>query len=153
MDAILRGATIYFVLLVIIRLSGRRTLGETTTFDLVLLLIIAETTQQALLGDDFSITNSVLLITTLIAIDIAISHLKTRSPFAEQVLDGVPMILVENGRPLHGRLRKSRMDEHDVLAAARRLRGLERMDQIKYAVLEADGSISIIPRERVQARE
>ncbi len=147
MDAILRGATIYFVLLIIIRLSGRRTLGETTTFDLVLLLIIAETTQQALLGEDFSITNSVLLITTLIGIDIAISHLKTRFRYVDKIIDGVPMILVENGRPLHWRLRKSRMDELDVLSAARRLRGLERMDQIKYAVLEADGSISIIPRE------
>lgn len=152
MDAILRGATIYFVLLIIIRLSGRRTLGETTTFDLVLLLIIAETTQQALLGDDFSITNSVLLITTLIGIDIAISYLKIRFQFADKILDGVPMIIVENGRPLRQRLQKSRMDERDVMSAARRLRGLERMDQIKYAILEADGSISIIPTEREKLR-
>lgn len=153
MDAILRGAAVYLVLLIVIRLSGRRTLGETTTFDLVLLLIIAETTQQALLGDDFSITNSVLLITTLVGIDIAISYLKTRFSLADKILDGVPMIIVENGRPLHWRLRKSRMDEHDVLSAARRLRGLERMDQIKYAVLEADGSISIVPTEHEQTRK
>jgi uncharacterized membrane protein YcaP (DUF421 family) len=148
MDAVLRGSAIYLIIFVVIRLSGRRTLGETTTFDFVLLLIIAETTQQALLGDDFSITNSTILILTLVGIDVTVSFLKTRSNTAERVLDGVPMIVVENGRPLAERLRKSRIDEGDVLSAARRLRGLERMDQIKYAVLEASGGITIIPHDR-----
>lgn len=148
MDAVLRGSAIYLIIFVVIRLSGRRTLGETTTFDFVLLLIIAETTQQALLGDDFSITNSAILILTLVGIDVTVSFLKTRSNTAERVLDGVPMIVVENGRPLAERLRKSRIDEGDVLSAARRLRGLERMDQIKYAVLEASGGITIIPQDR-----
>ena len=148
MDAILRGASIYFFLLIVIRLSGRRTLGEMTTFDFVLLLIVAETTQQALLGDDFSVTNAFLLIITLVGIDILMSVLKNRFETVERVVDGIPMIIVEDGRPLKERLRKSRLDEHDVLSAARRLQGLERMDQIKYAVLEADGAISIIPKER-----
>ncbi len=147
MDAIIRGASIYIVVLVVIRLSGRRTLAETTTFDFVLLLIIAETTQQALLGEDFSLTNSVLLIMTLAGIDILMSFVKGRFKTLERILDGVPIVVVENGRPLHERLQMSRMDEEDVLSAARRLRGLERMEQIKYAVLESDGGISIIPRE------
>ena len=147
MDAILRASAIYFFLLIMLRLSGRRTMAETTTFDFVLLLIIAETIQQALLGDDNSITNATLLITTLVGIDILMSHLKQRSGTMERIVDGIPMVIVENGHPLTDRLRKSRVDEHDVLAAARRLRGLERMDQIKYAVLEADGDITIIPKE------
>ena len=145
MDAILRGASVYLILLLILRLSGRRTLGEMTSFDFVLLLIIAETTQQALLGDDFSVTNSLLLITTLVGIDIVISYLKTRFDKVDRIFDGLPMVIVEHGQPLQERLRKSRLDEHDVLAAARRLQGLERMEQIKYAVLETDGGISIIP--------
>jgi uncharacterized membrane protein YcaP (DUF421 family) len=148
MDAMLRGASIYIGLLIILRLSGRRTLGEMTAFDFVLLLIIAETTQQALLGDDFSVTNSFLLITTLVALDIIMSHLKTRFDRFDRIIDGLPIILVEQGRPLEDRLRMSRLDEHDVLAAARILQGLERMEQIKYAVLEADGKISIIPQEK-----
>jgi uncharacterized membrane protein YcaP (DUF421 family) len=147
MDTILRAASIYLILLVILRLSGRRTMGEMTAFDFVLLLIIAETTQQALLGEDFSITNAVLLITTLVFIDIVMSVLKSRFGRLDRIIDGIPTVLVENGRPLKDRLSKSRVDEHDVLAAARRLRGLERMDQIKYAVLETDGDISIIPRD------
>jgi uncharacterized membrane protein YcaP (DUF421 family) len=148
MDAILRGASVYLILLLILRLSGRRTLGEMTSFDFVLLLIIAETTQQALLGDDFSVTNSLLLITTLVGIDIVISYLKTRFDKVDRIFDGLPMVIVEHGQPLQERLRKSRLDEHDVLAAARRLQGLERMEQIKYAVLETDGAISIIPMEK-----
>jgi uncharacterized membrane protein YcaP (DUF421 family) len=148
MDAMLRGASVYIVLLIILRLSGRRTLGEMTPFDFVLLLIIAETTQQALLGDDFSVTNAFLLITTLVGIDILISLMKTRFDKFDRIIDGLPMVLVEHGRPLQERLKKSRLDEHDVLSAARRLQGLERMEQIKYAVLETDGGISIIPMER-----
>jgi len=132
----------------ILRLSGRRTLGEMTSFDFVLLLIIAETTQQALLGDDFSVTNALLLITTLVGIDIVISYLKTRFDMVDRIVDGLPMVIVEHGQPLRERLKKSRLDEHDILAAARRLQGLERMEQIKYAVLETDGGISIIPMEK-----
>jgi uncharacterized membrane protein YcaP (DUF421 family) len=148
MDAILRGASVYVVLLLILRLSGRRTLGEMTPFDFVLLLIIAETTQQALLGDDFSVTNAFLLITTLVSLDILMSWLKTRFDAFDRIMDGLPMVIVEHGQPLQDRLRKSRLDEHDVLAAARRSQGLERMEQIKYAVLETDGGISIIPMEK-----
>jgi uncharacterized membrane protein YcaP (DUF421 family) len=147
MDAILRASVIYFFLLIVMRLAGQRTMGETTTFDFIHLLIIAETTQQAMLGEDFSITNAMLLITTLVGIDILMSHLKIRFGTLERIVDGIPMIIVENGQPLTERLRKSRMDEHDVLAAARRLRGLERMEQIKYAILEANGDVTIIPRE------
>jgi len=147
MDAVARGLFIYLFLLAVIRLSGRRTLAETTAFDFILLLIVAETTQQALLGNDFSVTNCALLILTLVGMDILLSFLKNRSPRLERLIDGLPLIIVEQGRPLHDRLRKSRVDEDDVLAAARKHHGLERMDQIKYAVLEANGGISIIPKD------
>jgi hypothetical protein len=76
MDAVVRGLAIYFVLLIIIRLSGRRTLAQMTPFDLVIVLVISETTQQAMLGDDFSITNAVLLILTLFTTDIGLSYVK-----------------------------------------------------------------------------
>jgi uncharacterized membrane protein YcaP (DUF421 family) len=146
MDAVMRGLCLYFVLLVVMRLAGRRALGETTTFDFVLLLIIAETTQQALLGEDYSLTTAILLIVTLVSADVVLSMLKARIPRLERIIDGLPLILVEHGKPLQDRMRQSRVDEMDVLAAARRHHGLERMDQIKYAVLESNGGISIIPR-------
>jgi len=148
MDAILRGASIYVFLMVLFRIAGKRSLGQVTTFDFVLLLIISEATQQALLGNDFSMTNAFLLITTLVAMDVGLTLWKRRSPRLDRLLEGTPLILVEDGKPLRDRMHKSRVDEADVLAAARALQGLERMEQIKYAVLERSGGISIVPREQ-----
>ena len=90
-------------------------------------------------------TNSFLLITTLIGLDVGLSLLKGRLPRLAKATEGVPLVLVEDGEPFEDRLRGARIDEGDVLEAARRLQGLERLDQIKYAVLERDGGISIVP--------
>ncbi len=146
MESILRGAAIYFILLLIMRFSGRRTIAQMTPFDLVLVLIVAETTQQALLGDDFSIVNAALLIITLFTIDILLSYVKRRSGRLERWLDGKPTLLVSGGEIDEEALLKSRMDRKDIMEAARQLHGLERLDQVKYAVLEPDGDISIIPK-------
>nr|WP_019366682.1 YetF domain-containing protein [Pseudomonas luteola] len=148
MDAVLRAAAVYLVVFVIFKIAGRRTLAEITTFDFVLLLIIGEATQQALLGDDFSVTNAALIIVTLVVIDIGLSLVKERSPKLARFIDGMPMIIVENGQLLKARLNKVRLAEEDILEAARTTHGLERMDQIKYAILEKNGAISIIPKEK-----
>jgi uncharacterized membrane protein YcaP (DUF421 family) len=146
MDVVLRALSVYVVLMIIFRIGGKRTLGQTTTFDFVLLLIIAETTQQALLGDDFSVTNAFLLIVVLVGLDVALSLLKRGSPTLDRLLEGVPLVIVEHGKPLTDRMHKARVDEQDVLSAARELQGLKRMDQIEYAVLERSGGISVIPK-------
>ncbi len=131
----------------IFRIAGRRTLAEMTSFDFVLLLIVSEATQQGLLGNDFSLTNAFLVILTLIGLDVTLSLWKQRSPRVEKLLDGVPMVIVEDGRPLKDRMDKARIDEEDILTAARELQGLARMDQIQYAVLERSGGISVIPKQ------
>lgn len=146
MNVIVRVLAIYFGLLIILRLSGKRSLSQITTFDFVLLLIIGDATQQALLGDDFSITNAFLVIVTLIATDVGFSLLKQYMPAAEKIIDGVPLVIVENGTLLKDRMDKARIDEKDILTAAREKQGLERIDQIKYAVLERSGGISVIPK-------
>ena len=146
MDSVLRGLTVYIILLAVFRIAGKRTLSEVTTFDFVLLLIIAEVTQQALLGEDYSLTNFVLLVLTLLGLDILLSLLKQRWPRLDRLLEGQPLIIVENGRPLQERMDKVRVDVEDVLTAARELHGLERMEQIKYAVLERNGGITIVPK-------
>lgn len=146
MDAILRGATVYLFLLVVFRITGKRALAQVTSFDFVLLLIVAETTQQALLGNDFSVTNSALLIITLFTLDLAMSYVKEYSKKLDKLIDGVPLIILENGQPIRDRMKKARVDDTDILSAARELHGLERLDQIKYAVLERSGGISIIPK-------
>jgi uncharacterized membrane protein YcaP (DUF421 family) len=146
MDSVLRAATIYIALMIIMRIAGKRSLAQITTFDFVLLLIIGEATQQALLGQDYSITNALIVIVTLVTLDIALSLLKRRSKTVDKWLEDVPLVIVEDGVALKDRMHKARVDEEDVLSAARRLQGLERLDQIRYAVLERSGGISIVPK-------
>jgi uncharacterized membrane protein YcaP (DUF421 family) len=146
MDAVLRAMAVYLFLLLVMRVSGKRTLTQITTFDFVLLLIIGEATQQGLIGDDFSVTKALLLITSLIGLDIAMSLIKRKWPRLGLMLEGAPLVLMSNGEPVDDRLERTRVDLGDILESARSTQGLERLDQIKYAVLERDGSISIIPR-------
>jgi uncharacterized membrane protein YcaP (DUF421 family) len=146
MDAVIRGLAIYFTLLVIIRLSGRRTLAQMTPFDLVIVLVISETTQQAMLGDDFSITNAIILILTLFTTDIALSYVKRWWPKTAHVIDGVPTVLVVDGRYDERALRGCRLDKEDVMEAARSQEGIERVSEIKFAIMEVSGNISIIKK-------
>jgi uncharacterized membrane protein YcaP (DUF421 family) len=146
MDSVVRGAAVYMLLLLIFRLAGRRTLAQMTSFDFVLLLIISEAAQNAMIGDDYSVTNGALVVLTLVGLDVLLSQVKRWWPAAERWLDGKPTIIVEEGRPKIDIMNNARVDERDVLAAARETQGLERMDQIKFAVLETSGGISIIPR-------
>ena len=148
MESVVRVVVMYIFLLLVFRIAGRRTLAQMTTFDFVLLLVISEQTQQAMVANDPSLTNAFLMILTLVGLDIALSLLKQRSPQIEKWLDGMSTIIVENGRPLKDRMEKARVDEYDILTAARHLQGLERMDQIKYAVLERSGGITIIPMDK-----
>jgi len=148
METVIRGAAIYFFLMLILRASGRRTLAEITPFDFVLLLIIAETTQQALLGEDYSISNAIVLIVTLIGLDIFLSHVMRWWPAAGRLLEGVPTVLVRDGKIDRRALERSRIGEEEILVAARQRQGLENLSQIKHAVLETDSGISIIPKER-----
>ena len=146
MDSILRGVAVYVFLLIVFRIAGKRTLSQTTTFDLVLLLIISETTQQAMVDNDHSVTNGMLLIMTLVGMTILLSVLKQRFPNLDMALEGTPLILIDQGKLLKDRMEKCRVDESEILSAARMTQGLVAMDQIEYAILERNGDISIIPK-------
>lgn len=148
METVIRATLIYFIMLVIFRLSGKRTLSELTAFDFILLLFISEALQNALTGNDPSLTAALLVVLTLIGLDVLLSFIKQRFPAIERYVDGLPIILVEDGQCHHERMRRSRVDEDDILAAARIGQGLERLDQIKYAVLERSGGISIVPKPK-----
>lgn len=148
MDAVLRATIVYVFLLLLMRLSGKRTLAQVTTFDFVLLLIISEASQQALIDDDNSMINAAIIITTLVGLNILMSVLKQRSPFIERLLEDLPLVIVADGKPMKELMDKARVDMEDVLDAARETHGLESLDQIKHAVLERSGKISIIPRSR-----
>lgn len=145
METVIRALSVFLILLIILRLSGRRTFGQMTPFDFVLLLVISEATQEALIGDDYSITTAAIVIMTMVTADILLSYAKDRSRVIDIALDGQPMVLLENGKPLRQWMEKARIDEKDILQSARATQGLIALDQIKYAILETDGKISIIP--------
>jgi uncharacterized membrane protein YcaP (DUF421 family) len=146
MDSVVRGLIVYVFLLVVFRLSGRRTLADTTSFDFVMLLIISETTQQAMVDQDHSMTNAFLLILTLVGATVTLAYLKQRFPALERILEGTPLVIIEDGRMHRDRMDRVRVDEEDILSAARQAHGIERLEQIKYAVVARDGQVSIVPR-------
>lgn len=145
MQSVVRAAVVYLMLLLVFRVSGNRSIGQITAFDFVLLLIISEAIQQAMITTDYSVTNAFLIVVTLVGLDIMMSLWKQKSERVARILDGVPVLVVENGRIHEDRMQKERVDESDILAAAREKHGLERMDQIKHAIVEASGGITIVP--------
>jgi uncharacterized membrane protein YcaP (DUF421 family) len=150
MNPVLRGASVYLFVLIIFRILGKKSLKDITTFDFVLLIIISETTTDALIGEDYSLMACFIMVCTLVGLDLLFSLIKEKWRLFDKIVDGAPLVIVDNGQPLKKRMNKSRVDEEDILETARLIHGLERMEQIKYAVLERDGSISIIPIDKEQ---
>lgn len=146
MDMVLRAIAIYLVLMVVFKIAGRRALLQMTSFDLILLLIISEATQQALLGNDFSVTGAALTIITLVAVDILFGTLKKYVKGAENLIDGTPVVLVENGQMLENKMREADITRDDIMVSARNNQGIADLAEIKFAILERNGHISIIPK-------
>jgi uncharacterized membrane protein YcaP (DUF421 family) len=153
MDAVLRTVAVYLFLLLVLRLAGKRTLSEMSTFDFVLVLIVSEATQNALLDGDRSLSSGLAVILTLVAVDRIAAWLKWRSARLERLIEGAPQMLVEHGRVLEDRLAASRVTVDDILQAARHTQGIGTLERIRYAVLEASGGISIIPADDGPALE
>jgi uncharacterized membrane protein YcaP (DUF421 family) len=143
---VLSAIAVYAFLLLVFRVSGKRTMAQATPFDLTLLLIISEAVQNALTGEDRSLTTAFVVVATLAAVDIGLSLLKLRSTHLERIIDDVPVVIFAEGKPFEDRMKQARVDEADILEAARELHGLERLDQVRYAVLERNGQISIVPK-------
>jgi uncharacterized membrane protein YcaP (DUF421 family) len=150
MDTVLRSVVVYLFVLVVFRISGKRSLSQITTFDFLLLLIISEATQQAILGNDFSIINAWVAIASLVALDILFSWIEGRSPAFSRVIGSLPVVVVEHGRLLEDHAKREGITLPEILAAGREKHGLERLEQFKYAILERHGGISVIPTENAR---
>ena len=152
MDLVIRAALIYVFMLAFLRIPGKRQFAQLTTFDFVLLLILSETISQPIFGnpEEYSLTGSAIIVATLISMDIMFSYLKECIPRFDPVMESVPVLLVENGRPLEQNMKSERIGVEEVLEAARSTQGLEDLSQVRYAVLEKDGSISIISQRESQ---
>jgi uncharacterized membrane protein YcaP (DUF421 family) len=109
MDSVIRALVTYIFLLLVFRVAGKRSLAEMSSFELVILLIISETTQQAMVDDDHSMTNAAIAILTLTGAGIVMTVLKERFPGFQRVVAGAPLLLIENGEIMHERLKHSRI--------------------------------------------
>ena len=147
MEPVLRALGCYLLLLIVVRLSGKRGLAQVTIFDLVLLLLISQTVGQALVGDDSSLTTAAVITVTLVVVNRVNDTVAHRWADMSHVLEDAPLVLIENGEVHDDRLTHMKIRLDDVLETARLEEGVERLDQIKHAILERSGAISIIPAE------
>lgn len=147
-EAILRGLGVYFGLLILLRVLGKRALAQLSAFEFLFFLLLGQAARPALLGPQPSTATGLILIATLVSIDYLLAILKSRIPALNKLLEGVPVTLVENGKLLIMNLKKSNVDCEDILSEARVRQGLESFDQIKLALLEKDGRISIVPKDK-----
>ena len=143
---IFRGAIIFVVVLVFLRLSGKRQIGQMTPFDLVLLLLISNAVQNSMNGGDNSITAGVILAATLIGADVFVGWLTRRSRKIETFVEGSPEILVHNGHIRADALRRAGITQHDLLAALR-AHDCADIAQVHAAILETNGRISVLTRK------
>jgi uncharacterized membrane protein YcaP (DUF421 family) len=146
MESVVRALVVYVLLMALFRVAGKRTLAHTTSFDLVLLLIISEAISNGLTGTDYSITNAALIVITLVLADIGLSLVKRQSPRLEALIDGRPLVLFRRGRPIEEHMVRERVDMEDILAAARERQGIAGVEDIGEAILERSGEISVIPK-------
>jgi uncharacterized membrane protein YcaP (DUF421 family) len=145
-EFVIRAVVVYFFLLVLLRLTGKRQVGQLAPFDLVLLLVLSNAVQNSMNGGDNSITGGMILASTLIATNSFVGWLAYRSKTVESWIEGRPVILVHDGRIDHASLRQVQMTTHE-LAAALRQEGHAGPETVRFAVLENTGKISVLSME------
>ncbi|WP_217914675.1 DUF421 domain-containing protein [Miltoncostaea marina] len=145
MDIILRAAAVFVLLFVVTRVIGRRELGEMEPFDLILLIVMGDLIQQGVTQSDYSFTGAVLAISTLALLTVAVSYASFRWRRVRPLLEGEPIVLIHDGKPVDANLRRERINLEEIEAQAR-LQQVASLDDVRVAVLETSGQISIIPR-------
>jgi uncharacterized membrane protein YcaP (DUF421 family) len=143
-DIIVRTVAVYAVILLGLRLSGKREIGQITVFDLVVLLLLANAVQNAMVGPDTSLAGGIVAAGVLLALSAIVIRARLRWPQLRRALEGSPTILVLHGRAIRDHLRREGLDE-ETLEAAIREHGVSQLRDVEMAVLEVDGSISVVP--------
>lgn len=158
METVVRILVIYLFVMFSLRVLGKREFGQLSPLELVMLLLIPEIASQSLVGEDYSLTNALIGMTTLFSLQFLTSALMHCSSRVEEVLEGVPSVLAHHGQLVEANLNRELISPEEVFAEMRKA-GFDRLEQVKWAVLESDGKISIVPAEeagegdRAQASE
>lgn len=145
MDLVIRAAVMFFFVYLLTRIIGRRELSSLQPFDLIMLVMIGDLVQQGVTQNDFSVTGAFLVGGTIALLTVLVSYASFRFPRLRPVLDGDPVIVLEDGKPIERNLRRNRI-ALDELAAAARQSQIDSLDDVRWAVLETNGRISFIPK-------
>jgi uncharacterized membrane protein YcaP (DUF421 family) len=145
MDVVLRTILVFFVMLMLTRVIGRRELSSLQPFDLILLIVLGDAVQQGLTQDDYSLTGAFLVIFTFALLQVLVSWLGFRFPRTRPVLEGDPLIVVQDGELVENNLKRERLTREEVAEAARQ-QGIAHLSQVRWAVLETTGAISFIKK-------
>ena len=145
MDIVLRATVIFVVLFLLIRLMGKRELGQMTPFELIVLIVIGDLIQQGVTQNDFSLTGAILAVVTIAFLAVAMSWAAYLWPRAERLLEGEPIVIVRDGEILDENLRRNRMTASEI-EAEMRLAGIPRLSEVEWGILETQGKVSFIRR-------
>lgn len=144
---VLRACAIYVLVMVLIRLSGKRAVGQFTPFDLILLILIGNAVQNGINGGDNSLTGAFIMAVTLIALNYAVAFVTSRCRAVEKVVEGEPVVLARDGRLFEKVLRRELISRSDFREALR-MNGVEDVAEVELALLETNGSISVVPKPK-----
>ena len=145
MDIVLRATVLYFFIVFVTRVVGRRELSSLSALDLILLIILGDAVQQGLTQDDYSVTGAMIAVGTIATLQVGSSYVSFRSKRASKVLEGLPMVLIDRGEMVTENMARERISE-DELAGEMRGQQIASFDQVEWAILEANGTISFIEK-------
>jgi uncharacterized membrane protein YcaP (DUF421 family) len=144
-DIVGRGVVVFFFLYLLMRVMGRRELSTLEPFDLILLIILGDAVQQGLTQDDYSLTGAMLAIGTIAVLQLGMSYTNWRFPKLRPWLDGLPIVMLQDGKPIEKNMRRERLTLDDLAEAARK-EGIGKLDEVAWAVMETSGEISFIKK-------
>jgi uncharacterized membrane protein YcaP (DUF421 family) len=145
MDIALRAAFLYAFVVVLMRVMGRRELSSLSPLDLVLLIVLGDAIQQGMTQDDYSVTGAVIAVSTIAVVQVGISYLSFRSRRARRVLEGEPVVIIEDGKLIERNLRRERLTE-DEIAEKMRTQQIASVEDVEWGILESSGNMSFIPK-------
>ena len=143
-EVVVRTAIVYLFLVVVLRISGKREVGQMSILELIVILIISDAVQNSMVGENSTLWGGLVAVLTLLALDFGLKALSSRSRRVRRVVEGEPRLLIRDGRLLDKALREEGVEPEQVRAAVRS-QGIARVEDVRLAVLEIDGSISVIP--------
>ena len=147
MDIAIRSAVIFFFIYVLMRIIGRRELSSLEPFDLILLVVLGDSVQQAVTQDDYSVTGAFIVVSTIALLQVFVSYLNFKVPRLRSVIDGEPIVIIQDGKVIEGNARRERLTLEDIAEAAR-MQQIASLEDVQWAVLETSGELSFVEKQK-----